>query len=62
MKHKMFASVEYHNGGVFLYRVESDKEINIEDVAAWLIKNCDWNEDKDSIDLIADDAVETIKI
>jgi len=49
---KKLAIVEYHNGGTFVYRFTSDKEVTLESVVEYLEEVEGWNEDRDSVALI----------
>ena len=52
VKHKQFAFVEFRNGGVFLYQIESETPITINKFAESIEKTDDFNEDRDSITFV----------
>lgn len=54
MKYEAIAIVEFRNRSPFVYRIKSDKPINVDRVAKYLQDVEEWDEARDNITIIDD--------
>lgn len=57
MKYEAIAIVEFRNCSPFVYRIKSDKPINVDRVAKHFEETQEWDEVRDNI-IIVDDVTE----